>query len=242
MTPKQKSPNKKTKLGIHGFFYALWRCAIEWKPSPMVDYAENERVVWKYIWKNARGIFILFIIVDLALAFCFYKKIWYLGYEASQHAAGDAMLQEVNSIPKSERGKIYQKWMVDNDGDSGKLCVCGADAFKAEDYEWSVNFFENAYLYKDLPDDNCRQEYPYYAGALILLNRPNEADQQLQKMIGFIDDDIKNNKGQLRFAPSLGGIIARLNIVREKLPADKKHYMETFRDQVKNRIKEVENH
>jgi hypothetical protein len=76
---------------------------------------------------------------------------------------------------------------------------------------------------------------------LILLNQPKEAEQQLNQLLQFIDDDIKNKKGSLWNVSNLGGILTRIVEVRMKLPDGEKHYMDAFRDQIKARINELNN-
>jgi hypothetical protein len=234
----QTPPNKKVKKGISGFFYALFRCVIEGNAAPLSDYVESEWDTVKYILKNCLGVCIIFLLASGYFCYWFYNKGHKNGWDDSQNAMADAFQRQLNPTSLSDRENQYKKWMQEYDGDSLNLSLSGRSAFKNEDYDWTIKFDRSAFEFKGKPvfEDSYKQDYVYYAGALFIEKQDIEANRQLDHLLKSIDSDIAGNTGRLKWGGILGDVLTKADEVRFKLPDEDKHYIDTFRDQVKNRL------
>lgn len=239
---------KKHKLKLS---YALWRCCIEVSFLPLFNHAEKEwRAAWcaaKIMVKKATGMLILFLIISLIVgkkAHSYLHKTrddsYKAGWQASQYAMGDSMQRELTPLSKSERERKYREYLQTYEAKQGGLAQCAINAFRCDDWDWTITFMEQSKRYISKEDDRSLEESPFYIGALILSYKSPE--DALKDLNDYIDRQIqiRETSGQLSgFLISLGAIVDKCVEVGEKLPPEKKHYMQNEQKRIGAKIEEV---
>jgi hypothetical protein len=129
----------------------------------------------------------------------------------------------------AEAKRPYESLFMQHMGDSIKLGNDGADAYQNENYDFCVLFYEQAARINS--DDNFRDRYGFYIGALVFLSRTSEAHTELQKMVEEAKKEIKENNGFYGTKKNLGRVCANLTVVKEKLPpAERIYFDKTIND------------
>jgi hypothetical protein len=229
-------PPPFNKSGIIELVHAVGKSIAASSFEPIYDYFKKKGPFMKYVFKYQPDILIFFVIASLIIGyFCccsYYKKGWH----DSQVFNGDKMQMQLASGSTNDREKIYQDWLNAYDGNSPELGLRGEEAFKMQDWNWSVTFFKACYNNKGMFDDNPYQSSPIYVAALIQLNQTDEAAKQIKITLRIIDNDLEKNTGSLRIAENLGGMLTRLSDARKVLRSSDQHYLDTFRTEIKNRL------
>jgi hypothetical protein len=225
------SSNGKSPAGLGRFLsVCVLICIDKSGLGRFADYAVSNGRVMRFLWKSCKGILCFFLLICLVLFWFLYYRGFQHGWVAYENSIRDAVVKEYSVLPESERQKKYQADLVKYDGDAKNLASRGDSAFRNGDPDATVRFYEKMLSYQgDGTDDSASQGIIFYAGALIQLQRQDEAKKVLQKLNDEIDRDINHRREpnyDLGFEPSLNGMANNCSEVRQKLRPEDQSIMD----------------